>query len=163
MANCACGSEQDYSGCCEPFLSGKEKPPTAEALMRSRYTAYTMVAMDYIYETLHPKAKKQHDAEQSKEWASESEWLGLEVVRTEKGGPKDKTGIVEFVAKYKSKGEETEHREIAEFERHAGSWTFVDGKLVGPPPVRRDEPKVGRNDPCPCGSGKKYKKCCGKL
>ncbi|MCA9066876.1 MAG: SEC-C domain-containing protein, partial [Planctomycetaceae bacterium] len=29
-------------------------------------------------------------------------------------------------------------------------------------PIVNDEPKVGRNDPCPCGSGKKYKKCCGK-
>ena len=29
-------------------------------------------------------------------------------------------------------------------------------------PYRREEPKIGRNDPCPCGSGKKYKKCCGK-
>jgi preprotein translocase subunit SecA len=37
-----------------------------------------------------------------------------------------------------------------------------EGDAAKAEPVRRDRPKVGRNDPCPCGSGKKYKKCHGK-
>lgn len=36
------------------------------------------------------------------------------------------------------------------------------GDVIQVKTVRRESPKTGRNDPCPCGSGKKYKKCCGK-
>jgi len=34
----------------------------------------------------------------------------------------------------------------------------IGGRIT---PIRRDKPKIGRNDPCTCGSGKKFKKCCG--
>ena len=50
--------------------------------------------------------------------------------------------------------------ERAEFEKLDGEWRFIDGHIFGPAPVKREEPKIGRNDPCPCGSGKKFKKCC---
>ena len=43
-----------------------------------------------------------------------------------------------------------------------GEWKFIDGEIETGVPYVREEPKIGRNDPCPCGSGKKYKKCCGK-
>jgi SEC-C motif-containing protein len=96
-------------------------------------------------------------------WSRESEWGGLELIDTFRGGPKDDEGVVEFMAWYtpSDEDEEVEHHERAYFERHDGRWYFVRGEDPRQEPIRREAPKVGRNDPCPCGSGKKYKKCCG--
>ena len=71
-------------------------------------------------------------------------------------------GKVEFRATYRRDGERMVHHEIAEFRKAGDIWYFTDGKLVGPGQYTRETPKVGRNEPCPCGSGKKYKKCCGR-
>ncbi len=161
MSACPCGSGKEFHICCQPYIDGKEKAPTAEALMRSRYTAYTKVTIEYITATHDPKTRNNHDPDQAREWAENSDWQGLEIIKTEAGGPADETGIVEFKARYRSDDEELEHHEVSEFRKEDGSWYFVDGKVVLPEPIRREEPKVGRNDPCPCGSGKKYKKCCG--
>ncbi|MEW8683176.1 MAG: YchJ family metal-binding protein, partial [Candidatus Thiodiazotropha endolucinida] len=68
---------------------------------------------------------------------------------------------VEFIATYKEGGMVRPHHEISRFLKQDGVWYFVDGQLVAPKTEKRHQPKVGRNDPCPCGSGKKYKKCCG--
>ena len=102
------------------------------------------------------------DENASKAWSAAAEWHGLEIISTEKGGPKDKEGIVEFRALYTANGEFCNHHEVSKFVRQGKEWKFADGELVGETPTVREEPKIGRNDPCPCGSGKKYKKCCGK-
>lgn len=128
--------------------------------MRSRYAAYTRADIDYVERTTAPEARGDFDRDGSLAWAKQSEWLGLEIVSTRDGGADDKTGVVEFIARYKVNGHETTHHEISEFRRDGKQWYFVDGKLVRDPVVNV-EPRVGRNDPCPCGSGKKYKKCCG--
>ena len=161
MESCPCGSGSIYPECCEPFVSGMHKPATAEALMRARYTAYTRKKIEYIHQTRHPQARDQHDMEEARKWAENSEWLGLEVVSTEAGGPGDSEGTVEFIARYQVDDEEVEHHELSQFKRVDDEWFFHDGKMIGQEPIRREEPKVGRNDPCPCGSGKKFKKCCG--
>ncbi|MES9980019.1 MAG: YchJ family metal-binding protein, partial [Candidatus Thiodiazotropha sp. 6PLUC5] len=90
-----------------------------------------------------------------------SEWLKLEVVETDKGTADDEEGSVEFIATYKERGTIRPHHEISHFTRVDGKWYFVDGELVSPKTEVRKQPKVGRNEPCPCGSGKKFKKCCG--
>lgn len=156
---CPCGSNQDYAACCEPYLKGKTKAPTAEKLMRSRYTAFSQAAIDYIEETTDPSARSSFDRAGTAEWAKNSEWLGLEIVATEAGGESDTDGVVEFIAKYRYEGVERAHHERADFRKRDGHWFFRDGRLVQEPV--RAEPKIGRNDPCSCGSGKKYKKCCG--
>jgi SEC-C motif-containing protein len=69
--------------------------------------------------------------------------------------------VVEFIAKYAIDGNDFKHHERATFRRIDGDWFYMDGDMVKPKPVVRDKPKVGRNEPCPCGSGKKYKKCHG--
>ncbi len=158
---CPCGSGLEFEACCGPYLLGDEPAPTASALMRSRYTAYAMNSIDYLYKTSGAKVRKEFDAEGSRRWAEAATWTGLEVLNTENGEADDETGIVEFVAHYSIKDKDFDHHEIAEFEKIDGEWRFIDGKIIGPEPIRREEPKVGRNDPCPCGSGKKYKKCCG--
>ena len=69
-------------------------------------------------------------------------------------------GTVEVVAEYFEKGRRNRHHEIAQFRREDGAWYFYDGQAPTPQTVVRTGPKVGRNEPCPCGSGRKYKKCC---
>lgn len=157
---CPCASGKPFGECCEPYLLGRVKPPTAVALMRSRYTAYAMGAIDYLYQTSSERVRKEFDAEGSKKWAQSAEWTGIKIIQTTGGGAQDESGVIEFLAHYKVKESDFNHHERAEFEKHDGGWVFMDGNMIGPAPVRREEPKVGRNDPCPCGSGKKYKKCC---
>jgi SEC-C motif domain protein len=160
--NCPCGSEKTYEECCGPFIEGKQVPPTAEALMRSRYTAFTKAKVDYIMSTHDPDRITEVDRKSTREWAENSEWLGFTLVSKEGGGESDEEGVVEFIAQYKMRGTKVEHRERATFRKRNQRWVFVDGAELAGPPVRRDESRVGRNDPCPCGSGKKYKKCHGK-
>ena len=137
-------------------------PETAEALMRSRYTAFVVGDIDYIFDTHDPDTVHQVERSSTEQWSKQSEWLGLEILDTDLGGREDYTGTVEFVARYKVRSTTINHREIATFRKQNGRWLFVDGEEVAGPPVVREGPRVGRNDPCPCGSGKKYKKCCGK-
>ena len=130
--------------------------------MRSRYTAFTVADIDYVTETHDPKTRASYDEEQARQWSEGSDWLGLEIVETEAGGPGDERDTVEFVARFRADDDEHEHRERSRFVKRGGVWYFSDGKVIGPRPIRHDGPKIGRNDPCPCGSGKKYKKCCGR-
>lgn len=160
MSQCPCGSGQDFAQCCEPYINGDALPDTAEKLMRSRYSAYATVNMDYLHQSLHPDHQADHDVNGARKWAANSDWLGLEIIATEAGGPDDSNGIVEFRANYREKGTIRQLHEISRFEKVDGRWTYVDGQMPKPETVRLDK-KVGRNDPCPCGSGKKYKKCCG--
>ncbi len=160
-SKCFCNSGKSYSECCEPFHLKKKCPETAEQLMRSRYAAYAAHKINYIAETNDPTSKEAFDQEAAEAWSKESEWLGLEIVATSAGGANDSEGEVEFKARYKADGQEHTHHEVSLFRRlgSAKHWFYVDGKTVRPP-VQRAEPKVGRNDPCACGSGKKSKKCC---
>jgi SEC-C motif-containing protein len=131
--------------------------------MRSRYTAYVVKNIHYIADTQVTVKDEVFDKEEALKWAESSEWLGLLIKNTQKGGVDDKTGIVEFVANYKDKetGTELKHHETSLFTRENQLWKFKEGHIHGGQPVKRLEPKIGRNDPCSCGSGKKYKKCCG--
>jgi SEC-C motif-containing protein len=160
MNDCPCGSGVEYSGCCEPVIGGSRSAETAEELMRARYTAYTNAAVDFIFETTHPDHRKGYDHAGTKEWAENSEWLGLEIVASNQGGTGDATGEVEFVARFRDKGVLQSHHELGHFRRKDDNWFFTSGDMVKPEPAVSS--KVGRNEPCPCGSGKKYKKCCGK-
>jgi len=161
MSNlCPCGSSLTFEACCEPFLLERGKPKTARDLMRSRYCAYAMGSVEYLYKTSGPKVRKEFDAESSRKWAESAKWTGIEILAEEGGLENDDTGVVEFLAHYSVNDTKFDHHERAEFAKIDGEWRFIDGKIFGPDPVRRDQPKIGRNDPCPCGSGKKFKKCC---
>ena len=159
MPKCPCGSNAEFISCCDPFIKGTAKPSTAEKLMRSRYSAFTVADVDYIEKTTDPSARSTFDQAGTTEWAKRSQWQGLEVVKTEAGGEGDSSGIVEFIARYRIEDVDRAHHERAEFKKRNGQWFFLDGKLVQEP--FRAVEKIGRNDPCTCGSGKKYKKCCG--
>lgn len=159
---CTCGNAQAFEACCQPIIAGKRAAATPEQLMRARYSAYVKAEIDFLLESLAPSERKGFDRDGAEQWAKGVEWLGLEVKRTEQGGPNDSTGVVEFLAKYRVQEKNIEHHEIATFTKEDGKWYFLDGQTPKPQPFRRTTPKVGPNDPCPCGSGRKHKKCCGK-
>ncbi len=129
--------------------------------MRSRYSAYVRHAYDHLRVTLAEAERADFSQEQAKSWSESSDWLGLRIIRTEQGGPEDAEGVVEFSARFRTAGKEHEHHEIARFAREEGKWVYAGQVEEKIETYRREAPKVGRNDPCPCGSGRKYKKCCG--
>ncbi len=163
MSDCPCGSGLAFCDCCEPYISGKLVPATAEQAMRSRYSAYTRVDTAYLAASLHPSKKQEDDEKVARRWAMDSEWLGLEILSTLRGGPNDDEGVVEFVARYRTRnGQLNAHHEVSTFVKEDGRWLFTEGHAPEQHTERRASPKVGRNETCPCGSGKKYKKCCEK-
>ncbi len=162
---CPCGKGPTLADCCGPIITGKIAAPTAEALMRSRYTAYVVNNIDHVAATHDPATRDQVDREAAAAWATQAKWLGLQIIETEAGGPDDDGGVVEFVARFELAGKITPHHERSRFikkDEGAGPrWFYLDGETMKPKPVEREAPKVGRNEPCPCGSGKKFKKCHG--
>lgn len=133
---------------------------TAEELMRARYQAYVDGDIEFIKNTHDPATRGNVSWEETAEWSKNSKWIGLEVLNVEAGQKEDKTGIVEFKAIYVENNREYTHHEKSLFTKKDDQWFYtgwlpLQGTIV-------KEKKVGRNDPCPCGSGKKYKACCGK-
>jgi len=161
MNHCPCNSGLDYAMCCEPYIKGEKNAPTALALMRSRYTAYVVQAINYIVDTCTHEETDKIDIKQTKNWSEKSKWLGLKIISTEKGEAEDTEGMVEFEASYEMDGLRDDHHERAKFKKKDGRWLYDEGDIV-PKTIVRSGPKVGRNEPCPCGSGKKYKHCCAK-
>ena len=129
--------------------------------MRARYTAYAVGAIDFLFDSLHPDASDKADRKSAERWSKDATWRGLDIVETLQGQRDDEEGVVEFVARYSIDGQSRRHHERATFRKHEGEWRYLDGEQVTAAPVRMGQ-RVGRNSPCPCGSGKKYKKCCGK-
>ncbi|MGP1588185.1 MAG: YchJ family protein [Treponemataceae bacterium] len=158
---CPCGSGKNYQECCHPIIKGDEKAKTAESLMRSRYSAYVKHEIDWIVKSCVQSKDNKIDLDETTAWSKESTWHGLKILKTEKGGENDKEGIVDFSAVYSRKGLKDTHLEHAKFVKTDGEWLYESGTLI-PTTIVRDSAKIGRNDPCPCGSGLKYKKCCGK-
>jgi SEC-C motif-containing protein len=157
MELCPCQSQKPYSKCCGVFHAGKNYPDQVEDLMRSRYSAFSKGEIDYILASHHPATRSQVNPQEIQDWSKKSKWKGLEIKHSHQDAYQ---GEVEFIASYETEGQDYRHHEIATFKKHEDKWYFFDGRLVGQT-FRRDNPKVGRNDVCPCGSGKKYKKCCG--
>lgn len=146
---------------CRPFLRGERHPETAVELMASRFIAYATGDIDYILNTHDPKTRWRADRKATENWSRKATFHALEVVKTERGQAGDDTGHVEFIARYLMDEADHTHHERSLFKRIDGRWYFMAGENVATPPVKRNAEKVGRNDPCSCGSGKKYKKCCG--
>jgi SEC-C motif-containing protein len=139
------------------LLSGDHLACTAEALMRSRYTAYVVRDIAYLLKSWHPLTRPDKI-----DPAAIPEWSDLNIIRTEKGTETDSEGIVEFQAAAFFRKNMLRLHEVSRFVKEDGQWLYVDGDIKNDSlPAEKNAPKVGRNDPCPCGSGKKFKKCCG--
>jgi len=145
---CPCGSAAHYTDCCEPYLTGKAPAPTAEALMRplagisksARYTAYSKGNVDYLIATLHPKSRQKDDRPALLQSIHNTRWIGLTVIKTQKGQTQDKRGIVEFVAMYQpvpmkdlqNIGAVNQLHERSRFVQERGQWFYVDGDILPP-------------------------------
>jgi SEC-C motif-containing protein len=153
---CPCGSGQPFDACCGPLLSGARKPASAEELMRSRFTAHVARDYAYLHRTYQPTWKQPYTPD-ANAWSED--WTRLEIHAHEPGANPD-TAYVDFTAFFVRQQVEYAHQEKSEFHRVDGQWLFTRTTREGPAPIKSSAPKVGRNDPCPCGSGKKYKHCC---
>ena len=123
---CPCGSGTALSGCCLPLHDG-ESATTAEALMRSRYSAFATGRLDHVFRTWHPRTRPDDLSP-----TPEVSWVGLKVLRTVDGGPLDDTGTVEFRATFRRADRAAVMHETSRFERRAGRWLYVDGDISWP-------------------------------
>ena len=161
MTECPCGSGQTLNECCQPIINGDSRAQSAESLIRARYTAHTIGEMDFILATHHPSTRADIDESATRRWASESTWLGLQIIKVDGGEAEDTSARIEFMARYRDSARRRHtHHERGVFEKYHGQWYFRDAEVPDVDQFKRDHPKLGRNDPCACGSGKKYKKCC---
>ena len=148
---CHCGSQRSSAECCLALIEGGRQATDAEGLMRSRYTAYVIGRGDYLVSTTVPRNRVAEDAVLIAEHAAATQWLGLKILSSQEEGD---DATVEFKAYYRQNGTIAVHHEKSTFVRLEGVWYYKAGTLY--------EAAVGRNEPCPCGSGRKYKKCCAK-
>jgi len=118
--------------------------------MRARYTAYATSAVDFLVST-------GVDADRAgiAAWCARAKFVGLTVESKEAGGERDSQGFVTFRARFLEGGKLQELRERSRFERRGDKWIYVGGD------ARVSALALGRNDPCPCGSGEKFKRCHG--
>ncbi|PCJ84873.1 MAG: hypothetical protein COA54_12775 [Thiotrichaceae bacterium] len=123
-SSCPCGSGTLFKVCCQPYLEKSQAAPTAEALMRSRYTAFVQYDEDYLGYSWHPdnRPKVMH-------LNAETKWLGLKIINTVDGNIDDKTGEVEFVARSKINGKASRLHENSQFARFENRWVYTKGKL----------------------------------
>lgn len=156
MTDCPCGMRKPMIDCCGLFIVNGFPAPTAEALMRSRYTAYTLADTVYLQKT--SSTGFFNDAA-TRKWSTQVTWLGLEVLSVTAGTQNDDTGEVTYIARYRENGQERNISEQALFGKINCEWRYIGPKAASS--VQRPH-RAGssRNAPCPCGSGKKFKKCC---
>ena len=123
---CPCGSDSDFSSCCGRFISGKQYPSMAEALMRSRYSAYVVGDESYLLRTWHSITRPEA---LGLEQDMATKWIGLDIKATEQGTEQDEQGMVEFVARYKVNGKAERLHEVSQFRKEKGKWFYLDGIL----------------------------------
>lgn len=127
--NCYCCSGKEFADCCQPFIEGKAKPQTAEELMRSRFSAYAVCAVEYLLRSTHPSTRRFYKAEDLENWAKSNVWQRLEIISKTAGEAKDKKGTVEFKAYFTdANGNPQIHHELSNFQKELGRWFFVDGR-----------------------------------
>jgi len=156
-ATCFCGSGRGYAHCCEPLHSGAQRAQTAEQLMRSRYAAFCCRNAAYLIATHHPSKRTLSEREELEKNFAAIQWLGLRILGREQGQADDRQGTVEFEARFFQQGKAGSLHERSRFLKEEGQWFYLDGEF----PSTAANTAPGRNDPCYCGSGKKFKKCHG--
>ncbi len=124
---CPCDSGKPFAQCCQPYLNNTTAAPTAEALMRSRYTAYTHHNRAYLLATWHPDHRP---ADFNPE---PLRWLGLKILHTHRGTATDNNGTVHFIARYKGEhGRAYKLEEHSEFIKQDGHWYYCRALALPP-------------------------------
>ena len=122
---CPCCSEKSYEQCCRPYHVGEKNAPTAEALMRSRFSAFAFPNGEYLMETTLPEKRKFHNTDDLQEWGEINTWTKLEMVQ------KPAQDQVEFKAYYTDEdGQPQLHHELSLFRKLNGRWYYVSGKFL---------------------------------
>ncbi len=150
---CPCGSMKTVKHCCEPLIRGITMPESPEALMRSRYSAYVLQDYAYILDTYSSASQKKHTVEEIEQSGKGTIWLGLNVLSS---FAMQSEGEVEFVAYYKINNECYQMHEHSYFVFESDRWKYDKGEILH----KTGKLKLSRNQPCICGSGQKYKRCC---
>lgn len=148
---CPCGSALEYSSCCQQYLEGCQAAPTPAQLMRSRYCAFVMKNADYLIKTWHPCCHSQQLRGDLEKGFARTQWQGLTIFAVD-NGRHPAEGFVSFIARFSENNHAGVMIERSRFLKENDQWYYIDG-------VR---PTIGRNTRCPCGSGKKFKQCCGR-
>jgi len=150
---CPCKSGLSYQACCQPFHQKIGYPESCEQLMRSRFSGYILQLGDYIFNTYHPDYRGNLSPAQLAE--KTVDWKNLAIIETK---TLTQTGFVEFKAWFIDDGQLGCLHEQSNFVKQDQQWLYCDGEIY----PEQKSGKIARNDPCPCGSGKKHKKCCAK-
>ncbi len=148
--SCYCGSAKEKELCCLRFIEGSALPSTPEELMCSRYSAYVLGDGDYLVKTTLKENRYEDDVKLISQHAKNTQWLKLDVLKSSENV---NSGFVEFKAYFKENNKIYVHHEKSDFLKIDEQWFYDKGELL--------EASVGRNEICPCGSGKKFKRCCG--
>ena len=154
MEKCPCGSSNLLTDCCGAIIEGRTLAFTAEALMRSRFTAYALAKVSYLIATCHPELRKLQNAAELLQWCQTTEFKRLDILEKSDGLENDDFGRVRFIVWIKENGKLSPLHEFSDFEKVEGNWTYKSGK-------HQKTKMPGPNQSCPCRSGKKFKKCCG--
>lgn len=152
---CPCGPECDYDDCCRPIIAGVPAL-TPEVLVRSHYTAFVKGALDHVERTHAPEVREDFNRAEAERVVRQCEWHGLEIRRVIDNGD---TAKVEFVVRFRREQQKMAAMSMSSFRRDESQWFYVNTERSQVVPLRVT--KLDRNGPCPCGSGKKVKKCCG--
>ncbi len=139
-------------------MTKKSWPTTPAELLQSRYQAHVKADVDFIVASTHPEMREKLDQGVIQNWCKQAEWLGYQV---EEEIVEDDKAFLTFLLRYEEASKPFNHYEKAEFRKLEDKWYYYDSSFPKPKTFKREDEKVGRNDPCPCGSGKKNKKCCG--
>ena len=142
---CYCDSGKSFSECCEPFIIGNETPSSALELMRSRYSAYVLKKGQYLYHTCSRNLKNVDDIISINN--QDIHWLSLKIESSTENE-------VTFMAYYIEDNCIVVMKEKSTFILEENELKYDSGIMI--------ETTINRNETCPCGSGKKYKKCCSK-
>ncbi|WP_035672093.1 YchJ family protein [Flavobacterium sp. 83] len=123
VEKCYCGSQKNFQNCCEPIIKGNNKSLTAEALMRSRYSAYATHEVDYLWVTTLVSERKNYSKTEILNWAISNQWQKLEIINATEN-------TVEFKAYFRdSKLQDQIHHELSTFKLENGNWFYVDGEF----------------------------------
>ena len=150
--SCPCGSNKSLNDCCAPIIQGKCIANTPEKLMRSRYSAYVLRNREYLLESWDIMYRPE-----SISFEHEIRWLRLEIIDTHKFRSEDNTGNVSFIATSICDDTLVEMQEKSTFIKKNGVWLYQKRELT------TTRKTIALNGKCPCGSGKKFKRCCRQL
>lgn len=151
---CYCGSGQLFADCCQPLLSGQQQAQNCEQLMRSRYSAFCDGNADYLQQSCMPALREAQSAASLQPFIEQTHFIRLQILNSSVSDPSAERGFVEFQVYFIQSNQLHSFQEYSCFERWQGRWHYASGQLTDIP-----SRKINRNEPCPCGSGKKFKSC----